>query len=190
MLIFGIIALVTGKFTLTRNKVVRGVPARIIGVILVLAFPLAILVLMAIGAVFVAQGQPIIMGSKAQLTMTLVEAGIIVGCFLIALVIAAMTAGPPERTIRRRRRRDPEDEDEDERPRRRRRDPEEEEEEERPRRRPRARDEEETPPGRRVGDERVRPRDEDDPPRRREERYRPEEPEERPRRRRPADEEY
>ncbi len=189
MAICGLIALITGKVNLTGSKAAQGVPARIIGVIMLLPFPLSLLVIVPITAVIVSRGQP--PTDNMTLVLRLIESGIILACFLVSMVIGFMTATPVERT-RRRRRRDPEDEEEDDRPRRRRREPDEDEEEdERPRRRVRARDEEEDPPPRRrPGDQRVRPRDEDDRPRRREERTRPEDREDRPRRRRQEDEEY
>ncbi len=39
MTIFGIIALTRGKFSLTRNRVVKGIPAYAIGIILTATFP-------------------------------------------------------------------------------------------------------------------------------------------------------
>jgi hypothetical protein len=56
MLIFGIIALVRGQFTLTRTKVVSGVPARIIGFILLLPLPLMLASGLLIGVFYVMRG--------------------------------------------------------------------------------------------------------------------------------------
>ena len=106
MLVFGIIALVRGQFTLTRNKVVTGVPARIIGFILLLPLPLMLASGLLIGIVFGIQGKQPRM-QDIQGTAVLLEIGIILGRMLIAVVIAAVTARPPKR------RRMPDDLDED-----------------------------------------------------------------------------
>jgi len=49
LLIFGIIAVATGKLTLTKNHVVRGTPARLLGVVGILTLPSVLLVCFAIG---------------------------------------------------------------------------------------------------------------------------------------------
>jgi hypothetical protein len=106
MLIFGIIALVRGQFTLTRTKVVSGVPARVIGVILLLPLPLMLAGGLLIGVVLGMQGkQP--RPEDIQGPAVLLEVGIILGCMLIAVIIGAVTARPPKR------RRLPDDLDED-----------------------------------------------------------------------------
>jgi hypothetical protein len=102
MLIFGIITLVRGKFLLTRAKEVRGVPARIIGVILMLPLPLSFMAGLVLGAVIAAQGK-----NEDELR----TAGIILGvsitaiCFISAIVLAAVTAQPvvKEPSARRRK---------------------------------------------------------------------------------------
>ena len=55
-LVFGIITVATGKFTLSRNKVCYGAPARVVGVLLMLPLPVALLVSIAVVAMFVARG--------------------------------------------------------------------------------------------------------------------------------------
>lgn len=94
MLIFGIIALVRGNFTLTRNKVVTGAPARIIGVILILPLPLALLAGLLIGVYFGMQGRR---PQDIQSIAIPVELGIILGCMLLAVVIGLATGHPPQR---------------------------------------------------------------------------------------------
>ena len=51
-LIFGIIALATGEFKLTRKRVVTGDSARMVGVMLVLPLPLSLAAGLAMGAMF------------------------------------------------------------------------------------------------------------------------------------------
>jgi hypothetical protein len=137
MLIFGLIALITGKFSVSRNKVVRGAPARVVGGIMLLPLPLALLSVVAVGLALGLKGDLQEM-EKHRMTFTIVEAAIVLICFIAAMVVGAIYAGPPDRP--RRRRRDEEDEyyraedgyeddqDRDPRPRR--------EPDDRPRRRP------------------------------------------------------
>jgi hypothetical protein len=151
MLVFGIIALVKGKFSLTRSRVVHKVPARIIGVILVL--PLIIGQGVSFAVIFIdiskeaARGKQMTFqegfqeGEKLSGPLVLVN-GIVTGvCMGAALVIALATARPPKK----RRRIAEDEEDYDDRPRRRRRRDEEEYEDEGRR----GRDEEDEPPRRR-----------------------------------------
>jgi hypothetical protein len=106
MLIFGIIALVRGQFTLTRTKVVSGVPARIIGFILLLPLPLMLASGLLIGVFYVMRGkQP--RPEELQGVGAVMELGIIFLCFLAAVIVGAATARPPKH------RRVPDDLDED-----------------------------------------------------------------------------
>jgi hypothetical protein len=50
MLIFGIIAIATGKFSLNRNRVVEGTNARIVSVVLILPVPLIFLLVFVLVA--------------------------------------------------------------------------------------------------------------------------------------------
>jgi hypothetical protein len=94
MLIFGIIALVRGKFSLTRKRIVEGVPARIIGVFLILPLPLSLIAGLAFGAGFLAVGKPV-EGKELETIGRIVEFAIVAVCFLTALGIAMATAHPP-----------------------------------------------------------------------------------------------
>jgi hypothetical protein len=149
--VFGIIALIKGEFYLTRDRVVRAVPARIIGVILLLPFPLAFMVGAALGLFIELRGGNVNVNDKGFMgTAAVLELMIMGGCLLAAILIAALNAKPVRRK-RRRRREDDEDEEED-RPRRRTRY--EDEEDEPPPRRPRADNDEDRP--RRRPDDRIR----------------------------------
>jgi hypothetical protein len=129
MLVFGIIALVKGKFSLTGSRVVRAVPARIIGVILLLPLVIGQGVSLAVITIQVsklaAQGKQMSYeegwqeGMRLSGPLTLVN-GIITGvCLFAALGIAIGTAKPPK-SKRRRIREEEYDDYEDTRPRRRR----------------------------------------------------------------------
>jgi hypothetical protein len=100
MLIFGIVVLVQGKFSLTPKKVVYGVPARIIGGICMFPLPLAFLIGFTIGLGKAVQGQQF--GAKDATMLAPIEAGLIVLVLLVALVIALATAEPPRRKKRKR----------------------------------------------------------------------------------------
>jgi len=95
MLIFGIIALVRGRFLLTRAKEVRGLPARIIGIVLMIPLPLSFVVGLALGAVMASQGKSVddlrMAGSILGVTIT----GL---CLIGVIVIAAVTARPVVKT--------------------------------------------------------------------------------------------
>ena len=103
-LIFGIITVATGIFTLTRNKVCYGAPARAVGVLLMLPLPVAILVTIAVIAMLAARGG--VTGPRdVPGWIGLLELLIFLVFFVPALVIAGVNGRPP-RPARR-----PEDED-------------------------------------------------------------------------------
>jgi hypothetical protein len=93
MLIFGIIALIRGRFLLTRVKEVRGWPARIIGILLIAPFPLSFLVGMVLGAIFLAMGKDVAhedFKSAAQIA----GFAVVAICFFTAIVVAIVFAQP------------------------------------------------------------------------------------------------
>lgn len=98
MFIFGMIALIRSHFLLTRVKEVRGWPARIIGVLLIMPFPLSFLVGIVLGVILVATGKD----TKDQ-TITpiinIIEIAIVALCFFAAIGVAVFFAEP----IRRKR---------------------------------------------------------------------------------------
>src|SRR5207253_8175841 len=117
-LIFGIITLAKGKLTLTSSKVVYGAPARVIGVILTLPLPLALLVGFLIGFTMAAQGKPA--EGKDMLKFAPIDLGLVAAALLASLGIALATAERPRRK-RRPAFEDEYEEEYEERPRRRRR---------------------------------------------------------------------
>ncbi len=93
MLIFGIIALVRGRFLLTRAKEVRGWPARVIGVLLVTPFPLGFLVGMVLGAIFLANGKEV-GGREFTTAAQIIGVVIIALCLCTAIGVAIFFAEP------------------------------------------------------------------------------------------------
>lgn len=93
MLIFGIIALVRGRFAWTRGTEVYGWPARIAGLVLLTPWPLAFVVGMVLGAIFMAQGKEVDSPEFKQ-TARVLGVIIVVACFILAIGIAKVYAKP------------------------------------------------------------------------------------------------
>jgi hypothetical protein len=94
-LIFGIISLVTGKFTLSRNKVVRGAPARVVGLLLVLILPVALGLAVVVAAMLMAQGR-LPDPAHPPVIIYAVEPVVFVIFFSAAIIVAAIYGGPPQ----------------------------------------------------------------------------------------------
>lgn len=99
MAVFGIMTLVRGSMTISKNKVATGGPAYVAGVLLLLPLPLSFAVGVIIG---ITVGGDINRVRELQEsgTLVLVELGIIVGCLVLALVIATANAHPPHQRRR------------------------------------------------------------------------------------------
>ena len=93
MLIFGIITLIRGKFTLTRGKEVRGVPARVIGLVLMLPFPLSLALDLLAGIVLAILGKPPT-EQEATTIGVVIEVCIVALCFITAIVMANVYSQP------------------------------------------------------------------------------------------------
>jgi hypothetical protein len=110
MLIGGIVAMATGKLSLTKSKVYTGVGVRIAGLMLVLPLPVALLV----GLVWGSQLSPAelrVNAAEYQVAFILVELLCIVIPAVLAVVFVA-TLGEPSDAGEKRRRRDDLDYDE------------------------------------------------------------------------------
>src|SRR5262245_47678776 len=59
LLVMGLYALFAGKLTLTKQKVVRGTPARLLGILCLLPIPLSLLVGIVLGVGLAVQGQTV-----------------------------------------------------------------------------------------------------------------------------------
>jgi hypothetical protein len=97
LIIFGIYALITGKLTLTKNRIVRGAAARLIAVIALLPLPLSLGIWSIVGFIAAGRGEFLDPTNPwLQLKFGLIEAGIVVGCLIavyaIGLPVAARQA--------------------------------------------------------------------------------------------------
>jgi hypothetical protein len=112
LLVFAIITLVRGKLVLTKNRVVTGVPARLLAIIGLLPLPLSLVAGVVIGMVLVARGQAQALDqTNVRIIGAVIELSIIVLCIGAVYGIGLMIAKPPEPERRRRRRLDEEDEE-------------------------------------------------------------------------------
>jgi hypothetical protein len=89
--IFGLIAVITGKFSLTRKRIVRGLPARIVGILLLLPLPLSFATALVMGTVMVARNQP---GNQKQYedTVRAISTLLTVLFFVAAIIVSICTA--------------------------------------------------------------------------------------------------
>lgn len=146
--IFGLIALIRGKMTISKTKVVVGAPARLIGLLALVPIPLTLGVGMLIGIAKVAEGgNPEKIAEDNRGLLMGVEIGIVIVIAILVFGLGAALGVSPKEAERRERAGRYDDEDgeyEDDRPRRRRdRDEEDEDDrDDRPRRRQDDRDDE------------------------------------------------
>ena len=113
MAVIGILALVRGKMTISKHKVVLGVPARLLGLLALTPLPVAFVLVIG----FIAMKGPADPEKFAQdnkLTITAIEAITVIGLGVVVFGIGAVIGVDPaeaERLERRRRRRRYEEED-------------------------------------------------------------------------------
>lgn len=148
--IFGLIALIRGKMTISKSKVIVGTPARLIGLLALVPIPLTLGVGMLIGIAKVAEGgNPEKIAEDNRGLLMGVEIGIVIVTAILVFGLGAALGVSPAEAERRDRagRYDEEDDEyEDARPRRRRdrdEDDEEDDRDDRPRRRSRDEDDDE-----------------------------------------------
>jgi len=108
MLIMGIVALVKGKISLTANRVVYGIPARIIGALLMLPLPLVFGGVMVLGVFMAAQGKPVDR-ENLRPPAAIMEISILVIIGITVVVIGLATAGKPPRKKKRLPRDEPDE---------------------------------------------------------------------------------
>src|SRR5262245_48121225 len=85
----GIMTLRTGMIRATRNSVVEGTPARVIGWLLLLTIPIAFISYRLLPAILLAMGIPVSSTSTVPLLAFCLP---LVGCPLIAVVVGLVTA--------------------------------------------------------------------------------------------------
>jgi hypothetical protein len=113
LLVFGIVTIALGRFTLTKTSVVRGAPARIIGVMMILPLPLTFLVALPILVVLLSRGAET---GTVRVLGFVVQVGVLLVCFALGLLVALGNAQPvdkpqdrPDGEDRRARRESPDD---------------------------------------------------------------------------------
>jgi hypothetical protein len=100
LFVVGLYALIAGKLPTSKNgkRAVRGLPARVIGVICLLPLPLAFLVCAAVAAVLIAQGQEVTPQSFMWVGMV-IEASIVVLCVVAAVILQRVYQTPVEQSL-------------------------------------------------------------------------------------------
>src|SRR5215217_4150589 len=106
LIILGLMALIRGKFQLSKSKVVVGLPARLLGVLALTPLPVAVLVLGVYTVTQVDPNDPRAVerwGEENKLTLMLIEAGVVIGITILLLVLAAYLGVPAAEANRRLR---------------------------------------------------------------------------------------
>ncbi|AMV26924.1 hypothetical protein VT84_21160 [Gemmata sp. SH-PL17] len=100
--IFGILALVRGRMTMSKGKVVVGVPARLLGLVALTPLPVALVVILLYT---IAQGgaDPEKFAQDQRLTIALIEAGVVISIAVFVFVVGAMIGVSPVEVARRER---------------------------------------------------------------------------------------
>lgn len=108
----------TGKFTLSRSKVVYGTPARMVGLVLILPLPILLFLGVMLGFGMLAQGRELTQQEIDRLKVLSVVLGVtvVLGCFITALCIAAAYGEPARKSRPSWPERDDEDFDRPRRP--------------------------------------------------------------------------
>jgi hypothetical protein len=96
MFVLGVIGVVKGKVSLTRTRVAIGTPARFAGALLLIPLPVYIVANIVAGiAIFGQAAQPANPALEATAgVVSLIAAAVSVACFLVAIIVCAVTAKP------------------------------------------------------------------------------------------------
>jgi hypothetical protein len=95
LLVLGILAVAKGKFSLSGSRVVEGVPARLVGVLLILPLPASIAIGLLYSEPKSAQGDPFDLLEDG--IFTLIQLGILVVTLLLAGVVCLTCSRPRKR---------------------------------------------------------------------------------------------
>lgn len=128
MIIVGLLALVRGRMTISKNKVVTGAAARLLGLVALTPLPVAFAGV-ALYVAASAPGDPERFVEDNKFAIMGIEAGVVIVIAILVFGIGAAIGRPPEdkrdddddRPRRRTRREEEDDEEEDDRPLRRKR---------------------------------------------------------------------
>jgi hypothetical protein len=91
--IFGLFIMIKGQVMLTYTKEVRGMPARLIGLLLILPLPLQLLAGSLVGVVYLMLGRTI-QQSELQSIAAILTVAVIAFCVLSAIAIAVAYSQP------------------------------------------------------------------------------------------------
>lgn len=94
LFVFGAITMVKGELKLSKSKISRGGPARIAGLLLILALPIALLVSTGVATVMAFTGRPLGVGDSPKWVRLLPHA-VMVFVAVLALVVAFRGTGTP-----------------------------------------------------------------------------------------------
>ncbi len=105
MLVMGLIALFSGKLSLTKAMTLKGAAARLAGLIMIAPLPINLGVGFVVGLTVASQGRQFNF-QEWQMTFILLEVGVTLGCLLIAFLVAATMGAPDDSDESKYRRRD------------------------------------------------------------------------------------
>ncbi len=95
MFVFGIMTLVKGRISLSRNKAVTGAPAYVIGALLTATLPVAVLVAFGLGFYLGIEAAAHHRAPPTAMDFIWIDLAAVFVTPLVALVIALATAKPP-----------------------------------------------------------------------------------------------
>src|SRR5262245_22776967 len=97
MIVWGLVALFRGEFQLNPTRVVKGVAARLIGLLLLLPLPVSFAIGFLIGLSVASEGRRFDPAAW-RLTLVAVEAAVTLGCLAVAL-LAGLLCGQTVRKV-------------------------------------------------------------------------------------------
>ena len=109
--IFGLLAVIRGKMTLTKTRVVEGLPARLLGLVAMIEFPMALTAGIIYG-LFKAKHGNGQMDEKELVILTGIELGFFVVMCIVVFSIGFLLAVDPTRKKKRKRRKEYNEHDE------------------------------------------------------------------------------
>ena len=110
--IYGLIGLFGGKMTLSKTKVVLGVPARLLGLLALTPLPAAFVVIIVYVAAR-APADPERFAADNKITIAVIEAVIVIGIAILVFGIGAAFAVNLQEAARRKRRYESDDEEDE-----------------------------------------------------------------------------
>lgn len=103
MAIVGLLALIRGRMTISKTRVVVGVPARLLGIVALTPLPVAFGAVILFSLVQGAAVNPEKFAEDNRVTLVLIEAGIVIGIAIFVFAVGALVAIHPDEAARRER---------------------------------------------------------------------------------------